>query len=249
MSVSIIIPTFNEAGIVAGQVRRCLALDPKPEVIVADGCSDDGSPALAAGAGAKVVRCPSRGRAIQMNAGARAAGGSLFVFLHADVVLSQPAYAAMRRCLPNPAMVGGAFRRRFDDPSSILALGARLADWRGRTFGLFFGDQAIFVRRDVFERVGGFPEILLFEDFAFSRLLRRTGATCLVSEVVIASGRRFRQEGGFRRMMGDLVLTCLYFSGVDPALLARRYHSADSPGSPSPGRKAPAAGSAIRGNP
>ena len=223
-TVSIIIPTVNEAELLTDQIRRCLALTPTPEVIVADAGSQDGTPGLADAAGARLVVCPQRGRAAQMNAGAAAASGSTLLFLHADVVLPQPAFAAMLAALEGDVVVGGAFRRRFDDPSRVLALGCRLADIRGKAFGLFFGDQSIFVRRETFRTVGGFPEIPLFEDFALSRLLRRTGATYLVRETVIASGRRFRREGSVRRLARNAYLTCLYFAGVDPQRLAQRYY-------------------------
>jgi rSAM/selenodomain-associated transferase 2 len=222
--VSIIIPTVDEASVLSGQIRRCRALQPQPEVIVADAGSQDGTPELAELEGARVIACPQRGRALQMNAGAAAANGDVLLFLHADVELAQRAFAAMRAALGNPAIVGGAFRRRFDDPSRVLALGCRLADLRGHAFGLFFGDQSIFVRRETFRRVGGFPEILLFEDFALSRLLRRAGTTRLVPETIIASGRRFRREGSFRRLARNAYLTCLYFAGADPGQLARRYY-------------------------
>ncbi len=222
--VSIIIPTVDEAALLAGQIRRCRALTPRPEIIVADAGSRDGTPEVARAEGARVVACPRRGRALQMNAGAAAAHGSVLLFLHADVVLPQPAFAAMQAALGDAAIVGGAFRRRFDDPSRLLAFGCRLADLRGKLFGLFFGDQSIFVRRETFRRIGGFPEILLFEDFALSRLLGRAGRTCLVRETVIASGRRFRREGSLRRLARNACLTCLYFAGVDPKRLAQRYY-------------------------
>ena len=223
-TVSIIIPTVNEAEVLAGQIRRCLALAPTPQVIVADAGSQDGTPDLAEAEGAQLVVCPQRGRALQMNAGAAAASGSTFLFLHADVVLPQLAFAAMLAALHDSAVVGGAFRRRFDDPSRLLAFGCRLADLRGQVFGLFFGDQSIFVRRETFRRIGGFPEILLFEDFALCRLLGRSGSTCLVRERVVASGRRFRREGNLRRLARNAYLTCLYFAGVDPGQLAHRYY-------------------------
>ncbi|HEU5181463.1 MAG TPA: TIGR04283 family arsenosugar biosynthesis glycosyltransferase [Candidatus Polarisedimenticolia bacterium] len=223
-TVSIIIPTVNEAELVADQIGRCLALTPTPEVIVADAGSQDGTPNLAEAAGARLVACPQRGRALQMNAGAAAAQGSVLLFLHADVMLPQMAFSAMQTALSDTAIVGGAFRRRFDDPSRLLAFGCRLADWRGKVFGLFFGDQSIFVRRETFRRIGGFPEILLFEDLALSRLLGRAGRTCLVRETIIASGRRFRSEGSLRRLARNGCLTCLYVVGVDPRRLAHRYY-------------------------
>jgi rSAM/selenodomain-associated transferase 2 len=224
MSVSIVIPTLNEEALVQGQVRRCLLLNPRPEVIVADGESSDGTLSIAREAGAYALACARRGRALQMNAGAAAASGDTLLFLHADLLLPQTAYSAMLEALRDPRVTGGAFRRRFDSPSLLLRLGCRLADLRGTALGIFLGDQAQFVRKEVFQRLGGFPAILLFEDLAFSSILSRHGGTCLVREKVIASSRRFHREGNLRRLSLNAWLTVLYLAGVDANRLARRYY-------------------------
>jgi uncharacterized protein len=223
-SVSILIPTFNEAETIPGQVLRCLALNPRPEVIVVDGASQDATQELARSAGAMTLQSPIRGRAYQMNAGAAIATGDILIFLHADVTLPQIAYAAMRDALLDSRVIGGAFRRRFDHPSWFLQLDCRLADLRGRALGIFLGDQTMFIRREVFRHLGGFPEMRIFEDLALSRRMAAYGATCLVDQTVIASGRRFRREGNLRRLCRDLQLIVLYFAGVDPEVLARRYY-------------------------
>jgi rSAM/selenodomain-associated transferase 2 len=241
MEISFIIPAVNEADRIGEQVKRCLALSPGPEVIVADGGSGDGTAARAAAAGARVVPSARRGRAFQMNAGAAAASGDTLVFLHADVTLDRRAHAALREALEDPALIGGAFRRRFDSPSPLLCAGCRLADLRGRWFHLFLGDQAIFVRREIHREIGGFREILLFEDLEFSRRLARRGKTRLLDAGVIASSRRFDREGSLTRMGKDLFLTALYLAGADPDLLARRYYPGYFSSSPSgaPGDSAP----------
>jgi len=224
VKVSIVIPTVNEAETIPLQVRRCLALSPRPEVIVADGGSTDETLGLAEKAGAFALACPVRGRARQMNAGASRACGDVLLFLHADVTLPQEAYTAMRRALHDPDVIGGAFRRRFDGGSRLLRLGCRLADLRGAACGIFLGDQAMFLRRDRFHRLGGFPEMLLFEDLALSLKLRRLGTTRFVRATVVASGRRFRREGNLRRLARNLWLTFRYFTGADPDHLARGYY-------------------------
>ncbi len=224
LPVSIIIPTLNEASRIAKQVSRCASLQPRPEVIVADGGSGDGTPGLAARHGARVVACARRGRALQMNEGAANARGDVFVFLHADVHLSQPAYAALRETLAEPRVIGGGFRRRFDSASLVLNVGCRLSDVRGLQLHIFLGDQGIFVRREVFQSLGGFPEILLFEDLAFSMRLARQGRTRLILEPVVASSRRFDRDGNFLRLCRNLWLAALYFLGADPDRLARRYY-------------------------
>jgi rSAM/selenodomain-associated transferase 2 len=224
MEISFIIPAVNEAGRIGEQVERCLALSPRPEVIVADGGSCDDTASRAGEAGARVVLSPRRGRAFQMNAGAAAASGDVLVFLHADVKLNCVAYGVLRKALADPGLVGGAFRRRFDSPSRLLRAGCRLADLRGRWLRVFLGDQAIFVRRKVFRALGGFREILLFEDLEFSRRLARHGRTVLLEAVVVASGRRFDRDGILARLATNLYLTALYFAGADPDRLARRYY-------------------------
>jgi rSAM/selenodomain-associated transferase 2 len=224
VKISIVIPTFNEAGSIQDQVRRCLALNPPPEVIVADAGSHDGTALLAQGCGAITLACTRRGRAHQMNAGAAAAGGDALIFLHADVLLPQNAYTAMQQALRDPALIGGAFRRRFDTPSLLLALGCRLADIRGRVCGIFLGDQAMFLRKSSFHRLGGFPPVRLFEDVALSRKMRQAGATRLLPEPVTASGRRFRREGNLLGLSRNLWLTLRYLTGADPESLARRYY-------------------------
>jgi len=224
MSVSIVIPTLNEAESIHRQVGRCLGLSPRPEVIVADGESQDATLAEASAAGACALACTRRGRALQMNAGAAAASGEILLFLHADVILSQAAYSAMLQLLHDSRIVGGAFRRRFDSPSLLLRLGSRLADLRGSALGVTLGDQAQFVRKEVFQRLGGFPEMLLFEDLAFSLILSRHGPTRLVREKVIASSRRFHRDGNARGLALNVYLALLYLAGADANRLAQRYY-------------------------
>ncbi|MEE9235025.1 MAG: hypothetical protein V3U28_06285, partial [Candidatus Acidoferrales bacterium] len=174
--------------------------------------------------GARVVACPRRARALQMNQGAAVARGDVLIFLHADVRLGQSAYAAMCEVLTDLEVIGGGFRRRFDSASIVLDLGCRLADVRGRWFHIFLGDQAIFVRREVFQSLGGFPEILLFEDLAFSRRLARVGKMRLVEKPVLASSRRFDREGNLLRLCRNLWLAARYLLGADPDRLAQRYY-------------------------
>jgi rSAM/selenodomain-associated transferase 2 len=239
MLVSIIIPTLNEAGVLAETLARLAALRPAPEILVADGGSSDGTPALAAAAGARLVRCARRGRAFQMNEGARAAAGDVLLFLHADLELPQAAWNALFETLAAGELVGGAFRRFFRSRSRLLRWGAQLATLRGHLWGLYFGDQAIFARRAVFERLHGFPEILLFEDLEFSRALRKAGRTVLIREPIFASSRRFEREGPARRLWANFVLTGRYLLGQDSERLARlyypesftrRYQKSDQPG-------------------
>lgn len=239
MEFSIIIPTHDEARLVGPRVAACLDLRPMPEVIVADGGSSDATRERAAEAGARVVVSPRRGRGPQMNAGAAEALGDVLVFLHADVGLPQAAWSALVEALGEQDVIGGAFSRRFDSPSRLLALGSRLADIRGRRLRVYLGDQTIFSRRGVFVKAGGFPDTLLFEDVEFSRRLRRQGRTVLIREPILASSRRFDEEGNLRRLCRNLHLILLYCLGADPDRLARRYYPDRFGGTaPAPGAQA-----------
>lgn len=224
MSISIIIPTLNEAPRIGEQVRACLTLRPRPEVLVVDGGSADGTLERAWEAGAHTHLSEKRGRAAQMNTGAALARGDLLLFLHADVTLPSTAFAELNQAMADPRLLGGAFARRFDAPSILLNWGCRLADLRGKWLRIFLGDQAMFVRKDIFHRMGGFSDYLLFEDVALSRALKKLGKTRLLSSRVIASSRRFEREGHFRRLRRNIFLTSLYLLGRDPDRLARSYY-------------------------
>jgi rSAM/selenodomain-associated transferase 2 len=221
---SIVIPTFNEAACIARTVAGCRALMPAPEVIVADGASTDGTAALAAQAGARVVASPRRGRSYQMNAGAAASRGEWLVFLHADASIPPVAWAELERRTRQAAFTFGGYRRRWEPPSRLLDLGSRLAVWRGRIWNVFLGDQAIFVRREAFEGAGGYAPILLFEDVDLCRRLRRAGRGVMMREAVVASRRRFQTEGDLQRWARNVALWLRYSFGAHPDRLARIYY-------------------------
>ena len=175
-----------------------------------------------------------------MNAGAAVASGDALVFLHADVEISPAAWSALQTALTDPTVIGGAFRRRFDSPSWILAIGSLLADVRGTWLHVYLGDQAIFARRGVFLAAGGYASSLLFEDLEFSRRLARLGRTVLIGEPVLASSRRFVAEGNGMRLFKNLCLTMAYALGIKPDHLARYYYP-EARGSSVPGGAPPAA--------
>lgn len=221
---SIVIPALNEAGCIAATVAACRALRPEPEIIVADGASEDGTARLAAEAGARVVRTARRGRSLQMNAGAALARGEWLVFLHADTLLPAGAWTALVAAAEAGRTDFGGFRRRWSPPSRLLDAGSWLAAWRGRIAKIFLGDQAIFVRRALFERAGGYEPILLFEDVELCRRLRRMGRGKLLEAAVVTSRRRFEAEGDIRRWARNAALWLRYSLGADPDRLARIYY-------------------------
>jgi hypothetical protein len=225
--LSIVVPVLDEGARIGMRLRELAPLVDagRAEVIVVDGGSSDRTLEIAEGfTGVRVLRA-RRGRAAQMNAGARAASGRVLLFLHADVALPADALDWVRRALDTPATVAGAFRTWTiaDDGSGRRALWLHLADLRSRYSGLPYGDQALFVRRDTFFDVGGFPELLLMEDLELARRLRKRGKIRIVPATVRVSGRRFLAHP-LRDTLLINVFPLLYRLGVPASRLAKLYH-------------------------
>jgi rSAM/selenodomain-associated transferase 2 len=220
MKLSVIIPALNEAA----QIGACLqALAPLRgrghELIVADGGSDDGTAALARALCERVIAAP-RGRASQMNAGARAASGDALLFLHADTELPPGADELIVKSLKTHSW--GRFDVEIDSGHSLLKVVACAMNLRSRLTGIATGDQAIFVRRDAF---GGFPEIALMEDIAFSKAMKRRGPPACLCARVRTSGRRWERRGVLRTIVLMWRLRLMYFFGAHPEDLARLYRN------------------------
>ncbi len=195
-----IVPALDEERRVGRCVRQVLAEEGVLECLVVDGGSRDRTVARARAAGAQVLLENRGQRAAQMNAGAGKARGQWLLFLHADTRLSRGSLAQFGDLR---GVVGGAFARRFAGKSLFLSVTCRLADWRGRRLGIFLGDQAIFVRRDVFDRLGGFRNLDAMEDLDFSLRMRRLGRTVLLVPPVVTSARRFRGWGPVFQTLWD----------------------------------------------
>lgn len=195
------------------------------EVVVVDGGSRDASQRIAIDRGCRVVTAP-RGRASQMNAGAKASRGDALVFLHADTRLPQGALAAIAAALEHRAW--GRFDVAIEGGSPLLALVAAMMNARSRLTGIATGDQAIFVRREAFERVGGFPDIVLMEDIAISKRLRSLESPACLRSRVTTSGRRWEKRGTLRTIFLMWRLRAAYALGADPRVLARAYDSRDA---------------------
>lgn len=222
--VSVVVPTLDEEARIERQLRNLAASGPWHDVVVADGGSRDRTVERACAVdGVRVVEAP-RGRGPQLNAGARAASGDVLLFLHADVELPPDAIRHVAEALADPRAVAGAFRTWTvpDAPGHPLAPLLHLADLRSRTTRLPYGDQALFVRAGVFERLGGFPEQPLMEDLEMSRRLRRAGLIRTVRARVRVSGRRFLARP-VRTFVLMNAVPLLYAAGVPPERLARLY--------------------------
>jgi uncharacterized protein len=151
-----------------------------------------------------------------MNLGAAEARGRILLFLHADTLLPRGALVKIIAAIDRSDVIGGAFSRRYRSPSPTLAITSRLAALRNRLFGWYLGDQAIFVRRDVFAELGGYRDIPVFEDLDFSRRLSAGGKTVTLTPPVCSSARRFARLGPLRTTWEDLILTRRYLSGENP---------------------------------
>ena len=224
--LSVVIPALNEAANLT-RLLPALARDcPGAEIIVVDGGSRDETAAVVARQpGARLVMS-ERGRARQMNAGARQAIGDVLLFLHADTWLPADAGAAVDRALAEPGVVAGRFDVRFDNPRPVLRMVAWLMNTRSRASGICTGDQAIFVRRADFEAVGGYPDIPLMEDIELSRRLKRRGRLAALRLRVTTSARKWEREGPLRTIGLMWALRVLHFCGVAPARLHRWYYGA-----------------------
>jgi rSAM/selenodomain-associated transferase 2 len=214
--LSVVVPALNEAGGIRAALEALAPLRARGhEVILVDGGSSDGTAEVAAGLCDRVVNA-SRGRALQMNAGARAATGDMLLFLHADTRL--PAGAEI---LVFSAAIWGRFDVRIEGRHPLLKVVAWAMNLRSRLTGIATGDQAIFVRRAAFP---GFPEIALLEDVAFSAMMKRRARPACLRAKVLTSGRRWESRGVLRTIFLMWRLRLMYFFGARPDDLARLYH-------------------------
>lgn len=221
-TISVVIPTLDEASGLAIVLDALRSLPGCREVIVADGGSRDRTLEIARERGARVVCAARPGRGAQMREGALVARGSVLWFLHADTIPPPGADAAIIESLRDPAVVGGNCRLRFDGGRRA----ASFLTWlypRLRRIGLIYGDSGIFVRRDVYEACGGFRDYPIFEDLDLVARVRRHGRMTRPDVTLVTSSRRFADRSfawTFARWAG---LQILFWIGVDPHRLGRRY--------------------------
>jgi rSAM/selenodomain-associated transferase 2 len=221
--ISIVVPVLDEAVVIESTLAALAPLRAQgAEVVVVDGGSRDATKALATRLADTVMDAP-RGRALQMNAGARRARGDILVFLHADTLLPEAALRAIQDGMKDSRRSWGRFDVAIAGAGSLLVLVATLMNARSRLTGIATGDQAMFARRAAFEAAGGFPEIPLMEDVALSKSLKRASPPLCLRERVVTSGRRWRRHGTVRTILLMWRLRLAYALGADPRRLARRY--------------------------
>ena len=228
VTISVIIPTLNEEKSLP-QTLACLSASGVTEVVIVDGGSLDKTISIAEAfcaktSNARIVTAPA-GRARQMNEGAKASQGDILLFLHADTQLPVQAGQIVESALAKRNAVGGRFNIRFDNPSAWSRVISSFMNHRSRLTGIATGDQALFVRRQVFELLGGFAQIPLMEDIEFSSRLQQAGRTVALRDTVVTSFRRWDTQGPLRTILLMWTLRFLYWAGVSPHRLARVYRA------------------------
>jgi rSAM/selenodomain-associated transferase 2 len=220
VTVSIIIPTFNEASCLA-ETLRLLRAERPGEIIVVDGGSTDGTCELARSSDRLLEG--TRGRAAQMNQGAAEAHGDVLLFLHADCLPELGSLQAVERCLDRPGVAAGCFRMTVQADGWAFRMIGSCATARVRLTGLIYGDQGLFVKRKLFERIGGFPALRFMEDVFISKMLLRHGRMAVLDKKILVSPRRWQRMGVIRQTLHNWALTALALAGVHPDRLARFY--------------------------
>ena len=223
LPVAIVVPTLNEADGIGAALDRLRRDFPDCELVVVDGGSSDATATLAA-CHVRVLHSPP-GRAVQMNAGASATSAPVLWFVHADCRIDPNALGQVRAALADPAVVGGGLSLRFDRRSVGLDYLAWSSTKRARHLHQVFGDQAMFVRRDAFEMLGGFPEIAIMEDLELSRRLGRLGRLVVLPATSTASSRRLVEHGTWSMIVFMQMLKGCYFLGVTPEKIRRLYRA------------------------
>jgi rSAM/selenodomain-associated transferase 2 len=222
VALSVIVPMLNEQESIGATLAALRAGAPQAEIIVVDGGSEDNGRTIARDRCDIFLQAP-QGRANQLNAGAAKAIGRILAFVHADTIVPRSFAADIEAAMRDLATVGGRFDLILDDPAAPYRLIGWLISVRSRLSRTATGDQAMFVRREVFERLGGFPQIEICEDLDFARRLKRAGKVACLRSQVVTSARRWQRAGLIRTVVRMWVIRLSYLAGVSPARLRRWY--------------------------
>jgi len=222
MTLSVIIPVFNEEAILADFLNQTMHW-PVKEIIVVDGGSTDQTQAIIQASPHHRLLISKKGRGNQMNEGAKVSTSDILLFLHADSTFPPDGFSEISNALQETGLVGGAFRLKINTNSLYLKLIAMMANIRSFLFGLPYGDQGIFVRRAVFNKMGGYRDFPLMEDVDFILRLKREGSMTLLHQAVTTSARRWNKQGVVFTSLRNVILLILYFMGVSPKQLVKWY--------------------------
>jgi rSAM/selenodomain-associated transferase 2 len=225
--VSIVIPTYNEATYIPAVLERLKDVRGDFEVLVADGSSTDHTVEIVRGIAAAYPRPlrlveSIRNRATQLNEAVQQARGDSFLFLHADIVVPPETVMAVEDSLRDPSVIGGNFQIVFEGDSAVASFFTWCYRVR-RPFGIYYGDSGVFVRREVFERLGGFKPIPIMDDYEFVRRMERAGRTVCLDPPLLVSDRRWRVQGLFPTLFSWIWIQTLYSLGVPAEHLAHWY--------------------------
>lgn len=219
MKISVIIPTLNEESHIEKTLQSVIKQAGDYELFIVDGGSTDNTIAIAKRYTSVIDS--KRGRAIQMNAGAKLCKGDILLFLHADTLLPDNAFREVRKRMQDDTVAGGSFYIAFDADNFILKGVSFITRFNFRLF--HFGDQGIFVRRDVFQTLHGYKEMPIMEDYDFYKRLRKQGKVILIRMPVISSARRFIKNGVIRQLLINKFVVLAYWAGVDIQTIKRFY--------------------------
>ncbi len=224
LRVSVVIPIWRDTEILVSLLPKLSQMRGVAETIVVNASRDSASERIARDCGVTLLRCSPPNRGAQMNVGAQAAGGEVLLFQHADAELTEAHLAAIHLAMRDPKIVGGAFYRKFDDRHPRLRWLEPVAHFLSRNGGTLYGDQSIFVRREIFQQMGGFAKIPLMEDVEFSKRLRAAGKVALLNPPMQSSARYHLRKGAWRATMRNVSFIALYRLGVCPFRLHRWHY-------------------------
>lgn len=222
--ISIIVPVLNEEKTIENTLSRLSSLKGEKEIIVVDGGSRDNTVKIASKY--CIVLESQKGRAKQMNAGAKIAKGSVLWFVHSDSIVQPDSLEGIKNTI-NQGYIGGGFSLCFYDyDTKFMRFVSKSSNWRAKFLGLFFGDQGIFVRKDIFYELGGFKEIEIMEDWDFAKRLEKKGKINLLDIKIGTSARRFKTGGQLKTLLLMHKLKILYILGVSPSKIYKMYREA-----------------------
>jgi rSAM/selenodomain-associated transferase 2 len=218
--LSIIIPTLNEELMITEVLKR---IGTGVEIIVVDGVSTDTTREIAEELGAKVIISENKGRAVQMNLGAKIARGDILLFLHGDTLLPSNYQEVIINTLSQSGIIAGAFELKITGEEKSLRLVEKLVNWRSHFFSLPYGDQGIFLKASVFEDLGGFPDLPIMEDFELIQRLKKRGKIGIVAAAVTTSGRRWQKLGVWKTTLINQLVILGYYLQISPQILKKFY--------------------------
>ncbi|SDK75592.1 TIGR04283 family arsenosugar biosynthesis glycosyltransferase [Natronincola ferrireducens] len=222
--ISIIIPVLNEEKNIYHLLKELHTLKGDKEIIVADGGSEDQTREIASKYA--TVISSGKGRGLQMNKGASIARGEGLWFLHSDSVIVGDAIQQIENTIKE-GYIGGGFSLYFHDyPTAFMKFVSITSNWRAKYLGLYYGDQGIFIKKEVFHHIGGYPEIAIMEDWEIGKKLREIGKMKMLQSPIGTSGRRFKQGGQLKTLLLMHKIKVLYTLGVAPAKLVKIYREA-----------------------